>query len=236
MNETVVSKYISPVTFVTGLFANFNSLKNNVTSTTPRYISSLGITSEFSYLDMLKLRLNNDFENIHSEDIKNILYRLNLNSFTANSNISMTSPGLITAHGYTGNSFSINRKINITRSIQYIKNRIMIDLYTNQNIIADTVLFNSTSSLENIFQKVNLQLNVLLTEILSEGIITGFKVNIDPNYRNNNFNDIVNHKIKGNIIIQFGQSNIIELDINNVLSELNESLLENKELVIPRAI
>lgn len=112
----------------------------------------------------------------------------------------------------------------------------MIDLYTNQNIVTDTVLFNSTSSLENIFQKINLQLNILLTEILSEGIISGFKVNIDPNYTNNNFNDIVNHKIKGNIIIQFGQSNIIDLDLDNVLSELSESLTENKDLVIPRAI
>ena len=236
MNETIVTKYISPVTFVTGLFANFNSLKYNVSSITPRYVSSLGITSEFSYIDMLKLRLNSDFENIHSESIKNILFRLNINSFTSNSNISMTSPGLITAHSYTGNSFNINRKINITRSIQYIKNRIMIDLYTNQNIVTDTVLFNSTSSLENIFQKINLQLNILLTEILSEGINSGFKVNIDPNYISNNFNDIVNHKIKGNIIIQFGQSNIIDLDLDNVLSELNESLTENKDLVIPRAI
>jgi hypothetical protein len=115
----------------------------------------------------------------------------------------------------------------------------MIDLYTNESIIPGTVLFNNSSKINSIYQKIRIQLEILMQSFIDRGLISGYRVNIDPNYINNNFNDIVNHKLKGNIIIQFGQSNIIELDIDSVLSELNETLasdnIDNK-VVLPRVV
>lgn len=234
-DENTISKYISPVTFVTNLMSNKETLKQNITSLSPLYVSSLGNVSNIIVNDSLQLRLNSDFENIESEIIKNALFNLNVNTFTMSAGINRTLPGLLTAHGYSGNDFTINRKINITRAVQHVKNSIMIDLYTNTEIISDTVLFNTTSRNNNIYQRIKIQLTLLMESLVSEGIISGYIVNIDPNYINNNFNDIVNHKLKGNIIIQFGQSNIIELDLDNVLNELNDALL-TEELTLPRVI
>ena len=231
-----LSKYISPVTFVVGVIANFNTLKRNVYGSTPIITSNIGLISDFTFNDSLRLRLNNDFESYEAEDIKNVFYRLNINTFTNNSGLSRSNVGLLTAHMHSGNTFNYNRKLNIVRTVQHIRNSIMIDLYTNTSIVPETVLFNNTSTTNNIFQKINIQLTILMNTFLSEGLITGYKINIDPNYRNNNFNDIVNYKLKGNIIIQFGESNIIELDLDNVISELNETLSDDNTVELPRVI
>ena len=231
------SKYISPVTFVTGVLATPNSLSISTIGRSPIITSNISTITDFSFNNSIKLNLNNNFVDNNSEKIKKILFRLNVNAFINNGGLNRTSPGLLTAHTHSGSEFSINRRLNIVRTVQLIKNSIMVDLYTNTSIIPDTVLFNNSSSINSIYQKINIQLTLLMQTFIDRGLISDFKINIDPNYINNNFNDIVNYKLKGNIIIQFGQSNIIELDLDNVLSELSESLSgDNNEVELPRVI
>lgn len=236
INSELFSKYISPVTFVTGVLAAPNSLNINTIGRTPVITSNVSEISDFNFNNVLNLRLDNDFTSNNVEDIKQTLFKLNINAFVNNGGLNRTNVGLFTAHTHSGSEFSINRRLNVVRTLQFIKNSIKIDLFTNTSIVPETVLFNNSSKVNSIYQKINIQLTILMEQFVSAGLISGYKINIDPNYINNNFNDIVNHKLKGNIIIQIDQSNIIDLDLNNVLSELNEELGGSDNVELPRVI
>lgn len=234
-NNRVINKNMTSSSFVCGLFANQQTLSKNITRITPIVQSNLGVVSDFNFIDILK-DLRDDFESNNKEKIKNKLFNLNINAFTSNSGINNTNVGLLTSHTNSGSEFTINRRLNIVRTIQFIKNSIMIDLYTNTEYVEGTVLFNNSSKLNSIRQKIKIQLTNLMNSFVSSNLITGYKINISDDY-NNNFNDVVNNILRGNIIIQFGQSNIIELDIDNILLELNGLLDSNSNtLTLPRVI
>ena len=233
-NNQIINKNMTSSSFVCGLMANQLTLSRNISRISPVIRSSLGDITDFNYIDVLNLR--NNFESNETENIKNKLFNLNINAFTQNAGINNTNVGLLTSHANSGEVFSINRRLNVTRTIQFIKNSIMIDLYTNTEFVEGTVLFNNSSKINSIHQKIKIQLINLMNSFVSSNLITGYKVNISDDY-NNNFNDIVNNILRGNIIIQFGQSNIIELEIDNILSELN-GLLDNSSdnVLLPRVV
>jgi hypothetical protein len=97
----------------------------------------------------------------------------------------------------------------------------MVSIYADRTFIRDTFFFTNSSNYKNIYQLLKIQLNTLLSSLQENGIISGFVVNIDENYLQNNLLDVQNYKFSGNIIIQFGNSNIIDLELNNILSQLS---------------
>ena len=64
-----------------------------------------------------------------------------------------------------------------------------------------------------------------MQRFLSEGLIIGFKVKINKAEDPQTLLDMQNYIIRGNIVLQFDNEDIINLEIDDVLSDL--SLLAN---------
>ena len=124
----------------------------------------------------------------------------------------------LTAHSL---EYSVFSEIRYVRTIQLIKKLIMVSIFTDETFVNGTFFFNNSSKYKNIYQLLKIQLNTLLNDLQTAGLISGFKVNIDENFIENNKIEMQNYKFSGNIVIQFGDSSIIELDINNTLAELS---------------
>ena len=135
------------------------------------------------------------------------------------------------------NRKSIFQEQKFVRTIQEIKKRIKYNLFIDETLISGGALFSQNSSLENLYQKLDIQLKNLMQLFLEEGLITGYRVDIKRAEDSGTILDMQNYIIRGNIVLQFGRSNIIKLQLDEILSEL--SLLANPDqdtVYIPRSI
>jgi hypothetical protein len=152
-----------------------------------------------------------------SEFIKSRLTN-NLMTGFVNQGNNFVSANQLTSHSL---EYSVFSEIRYVRTIQLIKKLIMVSIFTDETFVNGTFFFNNSSKYKNIYQLLKIQLNTLLNNLQTVGLISGFKVNIDENFIENNKVEMQNYKFSGNIVIQFGDSSIIELDINNTLAELS---------------
>ena len=120
-----------------------------------------------------------------------------------------------------GREYSVFKELELVRRIQLVKKLVMISIFTDESFIAGTVFFSNSSNYNNIYQLLNIQMNILLEDIKNSGLISGYRVNIDPNFMQNKPYEVLENKLSGNIIIQFGSSDIISLSLDNILSELS---------------
>ena len=119
--------------------------------------------------------------------------------------------------------------------MQEIKKRIKYDIFLNDTVISGGLFFTQNSSLDNIYQKLEIQLNSLLDEFINSGFITDYKVSIQTKEDNKTLKDMQDYIIRGNIIIQFDQSDIISLRLDEILSDLSINTGESQDAVfIPR--
>tara|TARA_B100001063_G_C16720976_1_gene533531 strand:- start:580 stop:1512 length:933 start_codon:yes stop_codon:yes gene_type:complete len=146
------------------------------------------------------------------------------------------TPQLITQLTSYENRKEIFQEQKYVRTIQEIKKRIKYNIFIDDSIIFGGALFSQNSRLENLYQKLDIQLNLLMQRFLSEGLIIGFKVKINKAEDPQTLLDMQNYIIRGNIILQFTESDIINLQLDEALSDL--SLLANPgqdTVYIPRS-
>ena len=74
-----------------------------------------------------------------------------------------------------------------------------------------------------------------MSTFVQEGLITNYKVRVNKLQDDSTILDMQNYIIRGSIILQFDQSNTIELTLDNILNDL--SLLSDNgqdEVLVPR--
>lgn len=224
INHNIYSRYFIPILgeAKTRIDSNvyYDSVLNTLVSFLPNnYNRSLSlITSDRDLFDIVtKPTINLKNEKDNTEKIKKKYSELLITGFTqTNSTFSLINQ--MTSYSL---EYSVFSESVIMRAIQLVKKLIMVSIYADRTFIRDTFFFTNSSNYKNIYQLLKIQLNTLLSSLQENGIISGFVVNIDENYLQNNLLDVQNYKFSGNIIIQFGNSNIIDLELNNILSQLS---------------
>ena len=188
-----------------------------------------GLPSNFNLILQTRLNYHNEkFESDLAEFRKasaNLIYMPN-----------NEIPQLITQLTSYENRKTIFQELKYVRTIQEIKKRIKYNIFIDDSIIFGGALFSQNSRLENLYQKLDIQLNFLMSSFLESGLITGYKVRIQQFNDEKTILDMQNYIIRGNIVLQFTESDIINLQLDEVLSDL--SLLANPgqdTVYIPRS-
>ena len=119
------------------------------------------------------------------------------------------------------NRKSIFQKQNIVRTLQEIKKKVKYDLFLNEKIIPGSFWFTQNSNLNNLYDKLKIQLDTLMQQFLEDGYITDYKVKIPKADLKETVLDMQRYIIRGNIIIQFEESDIISLRLDEILSDLS---------------
>ena len=116
---------------------------------------------------------------------------------------------------------SVFRDQGVVRTIQNIKKRVKFDLFTNERLVRGGVLFSQNASLENLYSKLEIQLNNLLSTFVEERLINGFYVRIQKATDDKTMLDMQNYIIRGDIILQMNSSDTITLALDDLLNDLS---------------
>ena len=135
---------------------------------------------------------------------------------TGTSTITLASAN--TAYEVRGSVF---RDLGIVRTLNQIKKRVRLDIFTNASIIPGGFLFAQNSNFSNLYQKLEMQLNNVLSSFVEERLITNYKVNVNNVFDDETLIDMQNYIIRGSIILQMNNNDIIDLKINDILSSLS---------------
>ena len=111
-------------------------------------------------------------------------------------------------------------RIDIVRSILSIKKRVKFDMFRNSNYANGGLLFANNHSLLNLYDRAKVQLDSLCNDFVAEGLISNYLVDIPRREDKQTILDIQDYKFRGKIVLQIGSSDIIELDIDNILNDL----------------
>ena len=206
-------KKISPEVFVLGLIAG-SPLRNDLTELTSPNLTRFNNLS-------FKLINERDFStlNVNFEDTSvrireagiNIIYR----------NTEPTTIKLLSQNTSYEVRNSLFRNPGVVRTIQSIKKRIMYDIFLNQTLVRGGFFFSNNANLENLYDKLNIQLNTLLSEFVTENLITDFKVKIPKMQDDKTLLDMQNYILRGNIILQMTNSDTIDLTLDDILGDLS---------------
>ena len=119
------------------------------------------------------------------------------------------------------NRRSLFQKQSIVRTIQEIKKRIKYNVFINDSLVEGGFLFSQNANFQNLYTKLEIQLNTLLQSFVSAGLVENFKIRIHKKEDDKTILDMQNYIIRGNIVLQFGQSDIIDLQLDELLSDLS---------------
>ena len=142
---------------------------------------------------------------------------------------------LLTENTAYDNRKSVFQVQSLVRTIQEIKKRIKFDIFINDSYVNGGFLFAQNSNLDNLYTKLEIQLNFIMTAFLNAGYISNYVLRIPRQTDDQTILDMQNYIIRGSIILQFDQSNTIELTLDNILNDL--SLLSDNgqdEVLVPR--
>jgi hypothetical protein len=220
-------KQIPAEAFVLGKIAQTITPRSSLTQTDlPLFYAG----ASFSLIDSINLKESSlEFENnaklyLRKSSI-NLLYKpLNKDA------INLLSEK--TAHGERKSVFQVQ---SIVRTIQEIKKRIKFDIFINESFVKGGFLFTQNSNFQNLYQRLEIQLEFIMTSFLKAGYITNYIINIPNSKDDKTILDMQNYIIRGSIILQFDQSDTIELTLDSVLSDL--SLMTNSgqdEVLLPK--
>jgi hypothetical protein len=213
---TEFNKRIGPEVFTLGLVAR-NGLRDSlVNSNAPSFLeSSTGLS--MSLFDDVNLNAQNVNFEINSKKAKeagiNLLYK---NTEGGTDTIKLLSQN--TAYEERG---SIFKDQGVVRTIQQIKKRIKFDLFLNQQLVEGGFFFGQNSNLTNMYQKLDIQLNNILSEFVAEGLITDYKVKVSNRDDDQTILDMQNYIIRGNIILQLSLSDTIDITLDEILQDLS---------------
>ena len=228
-NESIRSRY---------LFAVYGDL----TTDTKQVCSEVFVLAKMAQSGSPTIDISNDIE-VFVRDFKSSLIlnsRLAEGSETFNSELKDFRRSSANVIFLDDNSSPIKLKTQITaydirksvfqeqkfvRSIQEIKKRIKFDIFRNDSLVQGGFLFAQNSNFQNLYQKLEIQLNTIMSQFLEEGLIINYKVNVNKQEDDKIILDMQNYIIRGNIVLQFKTSDIIKLELDEILSDL--SLLAN---------
>ena len=105
--------------------------------------------------------------------------------------------------------------------MQEIKKKIKYDIFLNESIIPGTFWFTQNSNFNNLYDKLKIQIDNLMNSFVQDGFITDFLVKIQKSDLPETIKDMQSYTIRGNIIIQFEESDIISLQLDEILREIS---------------
>jgi len=208
-------KVLDPSLFAISAFSS-NSFGN---------IASIKETPGLFYYNSIETLIKRTNYNLKSwdEDVKrsrnkqiNLLY----NPSSSEGYVSLLSQ--YTSFDNISSSFSI---IDTIRSLNIVKKIIKLNLFTQPAPNStQPILFNQNSDLLEVYRKLETQLNSVLSDLVSIGVISGFKVFI-PNILNDQMIlDMQNYIIRGTIFLVFNSQsneNIINLQLDDILNDIS---------------
>tara|TARA_Y100000592_G_scaffold186_1_gene261 strand:+ start:15596 stop:19024 length:3429 start_codon:yes stop_codon:yes gene_type:complete len=116
---------------------------------------------------------------------------------------------------------SVFQEQKYVRIIQEVKKRIKYNIFRDESLVSGGILFTQNSNLNNLYQKLEIQINSLMSTFVQEGLITNYKVRVNKLQDDSTILDMQNYIIRGNIVLQLTTSDIIELELDEVLSDLS---------------
>ena len=217
ISETgTILKQIKPEIFTLGLMAAINNPRVNLTELDflPRLYSSLApsykLIDDLHHSDSNVINFDQNIKDLKSSGV-NILYRP----------VSTGPIKLLSQSTPYENRLSVFRDQGIVRTLQEIKKRVKFDLFINQRFIAGGLFFTQNSNFSNIYQKLEIQLNSLMSQFVQEGLISNYKIRIPKSTEDETILDMQNYIIRGTIVLQMMSSDIIKLELDDILSDLS---------------
>ena len=222
-------KHISSESFVLGQIAQLGSPRQSLTEdpVLPTYSAEFPDAS-FKLIDDINLSDNQLNFNLSTKDLRQ--GAINILHSPSNDNIQ-----LLTENTAYDNRKSVFQVQSLVRTIQEIKKRIKFDIFINDTYINGGFLFAQNSNLDNLYTRLEIQLNFIMTAFLNAGYISNYVLRIPKQTDDQTILDMQNYIIRGSIILQFDQSDTIELTLDNILNDL--SLLSDNgqdEVLVPR--
>ncbi len=163
--------------------------------------------------------------NFNSESFENLLVKARKSSINVIYTPKNLNARLLTDLTSYENRKHVFKEQKHIRAIQEVKKIVKYSIFLDESFIQGGLFFTQNSSLNNIYQKFEIQMNLLMQNLVDAGYITGFLVKIQKPQDVRTMLDMQNYIIRGNIVLQFDNSDIINLEIDDVLSDL--SLLAN---------
>jgi hypothetical protein len=211
--DSELDKKIGPETVALGLIAK-NGLRDSlVNSTTPSFLENFNVSMRL--LDDVNLNARDINFETNSDRAKKAGINLLYNNTEADT-FKLLSQN--TAYVERGSLF---KDQGVVRTIQQIKKRIMFDMFLNQQFVEGGFFFGQNSNLTNMYQKLEIQLNNILTTFIEEGLITDYKVRIPQSDDDQTMLDMQNYILRGNIILQMGISDTIDITLDEILQDLS---------------
>ena len=230
-DNSTFDKLISPEVYTLGKIANTVAIPR--VSLTSRFldINSSQSTGNISYKII-------DNENLHEaginfDNIEKLARESRLNLiFKPKNNLNIN---LLSDNTSYENRKSIFQKQSIVRTLQEIKKRIKFDIFLNESIFPGGFWFTQNSNFNNVYDKLKIQIDSLMQLFLDSGYVSDYLVKIDNSNVEQTILDMQNYTIRGNIIIQFEESDIISLRLDEILSDLSLNTGDMQDSVfIPR--
>lgn len=208
-------RHVKPEIFYLGRIAQTINPRENLTSSNIVPINLSNSAPTYSLINnVYHLANDEDFEK-NTKELKasgiNIIYK-----DTSADPVKLLSQS--TPYEIRGSVF---RDQGVVRTIQDIKKRVKFDLFTNERLVRGGVLFSQNASLENLYSKIEIQLNNLLSTFVEERLINGFYVRIQKATDDKTMLDMQNYIIRGDIILQMNSSDTITLALDDLLNDLS---------------
>ena len=208
-----INKKVCPEVFVLGLMAR-NTLRSSLVNTqSPSFLEfpnmSIKLINERDFSEK-----SQNFEIVANRAKKagiNLLYRS-----TQSESVKLLTQN--TAYGIRG---SIFKDQGVIRTLNQIKKRILFDIFLNETLVEGGFFFAQNSNLNNLYQKLDIQINTLLSKFVQEGLINDFKVRIPKSTDDQAILDMQNYILRGTVILQMNNSDIIDLTLDEILQDLS---------------
>lgn len=213
------SFYMSPVVYTLAQFAKSN-----------KSITESGLLN-LSGLDTVNIKLIEDIELTKgtTDNSQDFLYLESLSKkYKLNLLVKKTADATFPTLNTQLLSYEVNKSIftrqDILRNLLIIKKRVKYDLFLNQSLVEGGFLFAQNSNSKNLSQLLKIQLETLLSQFVSEGLISDFRVITKSLDDPETITDMQNYILRGTILLKFNtgtNSSIISLGLDSILSDLS---------------
>ena len=206
------NKKVCPEVFALGIIASSSLREDIVNRSAPVFLQSFNVS-----MSLISNFMNESGENfnLRADRLKNAIINPIYRPI-GTSTIKMLSQN--TAYEIRGSLF---KDQGVVRTIQQIKKRIMYNIFLDESIVSGGVLFTQNANIQNLYDKITIQLNNLLSRFVEENLITDYKLRIPRAEDDKTIIDMQNYILRGNIILQLNNSDIISLGIDNILNDLS---------------
>ena len=123
---------------------------------------------------------------------------------------------LLTENTAYDNRKSVFQVQSLVRTIQEIKKRIKFDIFINDSYVNGGFLFAQNSNLDNLYTRLEIQLNFIMTAFLNAGYISNYVLRIPKQSDDQTILDMQNYIIRGNIIFDGNMSLRGNVEIKNI--------------------